>query len=78
MEPAVPSGSMLGEVSIFEFSLIPFMPIKGEEIPNFDTIFYDKENKRIVKRTKKKVDTGGHPDKMVTDKTVVDGMHKDP
>ena len=54
------------------------MPTDIEEVPDFNTIFYDKEKKRIVKRTKKKVDTGGHPDKMVTDKTVVDGMHKDP
>ena len=54
------------------------MPTGREEVPNFNTIFYDKEKKRIVKRTEKKVDTGGHPGKMVTDKTVVDGMHKDP
>ena len=29
------------------------MPIEGEEVPNFNTIFYDKEKKRIVKRIKK-------------------------
>ena len=54
------------------------MPTEGEEIPDFNTIFYDKEKKRIVKRTEKKVDTGGNPRKMVTDKTVVHGTHKDP
>ena len=77
MELAVPSGSMLGEVSISEFDLIPFMPTEGEEIPDFNTICYDKEKKRIVKRTEKKVYTRGKPRKMVTDKTVVHGTHKD-
>ena len=46
-------------------------------MPDFNTIFYDKEKKRIVKRTKKKVDTGGKPGVMVTDKTMVHGTHKD-
>ena len=68
---------MLGEGSTSEFDLIPFMPTKGEEIPDFNTIFYDKEKKRIVKRTEKKVDTGGKPGRMMTDKTV-HGTHKDP
>ena len=50
------------------------MPTEGEEIPDFNTIFYDKENKR----TEKKADTGGKLGKMVMDKTVVHGTHKDP
>ena len=54
------------------------MPTKGEEVPDFNTIFYDKEKKRIVKRTEKKVDTGGKPGVMVTEKTVVHNTHKDP
>ena len=78
MEPAVPSGSMLEEVSTSEFDLIPFMPTEGEEILDFNTIFYDKEKNRIVKRTEKKVDTIGKTGKMVMDKTVVHGTHKDP
>ena len=78
LEPAAPSGSMLGEVSISEFDLIPFMPTEGEEVPDFNTIFYDKEKKMIVKRIEGKVDTGGNPRKMVTDKTIVHGTHKDP
>ena len=78
MDPDAPYGSMLGEFSISEFDLIPFMPIEGEEIPDFNTIFYDKEKKRIVKRTEKKVDTRGNPGKMVMDKIVVHGTHKDP
>ena len=78
MEPVVPSGNMLGEGSTSEFDLIPFMPTKGEEIPDFNTIFYDKENKRIVKRTEKKVDIEGKGGKMVMNKTVLHGTHKDP
>ena len=69
---------MLGEVSISKFDLIPFMPIEGEEVPDFNTIFYDKEKKRIVKRIQKRVDTGGQPGKMVINKTLVHGTHKGP
>ena len=54
------------------------MQKKGEEVPNFGTIFYDKEKKRIVKRTKKKVETGGKSGMMVIDKTLVHGTDKDP
>ena len=42
-------------------SLIPFEQKKGEEVPNFNTIFYDRERKRIVKRTERKVETGCSP-----------------
>ena len=52
---------MVGEGSISRVDLIPFMPMEGEEVPYFNTIFYDKEKKRIVKRTEKKVDNGGKP-----------------
>ena len=52
------------------------MPTEGEEVPSFNTIFYDKENK--IKRTEKKVNTGGQSGKMVTDKTLVHGTHKYP
>ena len=80
LEPVVPCSSTVGEVplSIYGVDLIPFMPTEGEEMPYFNTIFYDKEKKRIFKRTEKKVDTGGNPGMMVTDKTVVHGTHKDP
>ena len=54
------------------------MPTEGEEVPDFSTIFYDKEMKRIVKRTENKVDIGGQPGKMVIDKTLVHGTYKDP
>ena len=69
---------MVGEGSISGVDLIPFMPTEGEEVPDFNTIFYDKEKKRIVKRIEKKVDTGGKPGRMVTDKTIVHGTHKHP
>ena len=42
LEPAISFGGMLGEVSISEFDLIPFMPTKGEEASDINTIFYDK------------------------------------
>ena len=35
--------------------LIPFEQKKGEEVSEFNTIFYDREKKRIVKRTERKV-----------------------
>ena len=59
-------------------NLIPFTQKEGEEIPDFSTIFYDKEKKRIVKRTDKKVETGGQSRKMITNKTLVFGTNEDP
>ena len=61
---------------ISRVELIPFVPTKGEDVTDFITIFYDKEKKRIVKRTEKKVDTGGKLRMMVTDNTVLNGTHK--
>ena len=58
--------------------LIPFEQKKGEEVPDFNTIFYDKERKIIVKRTERKVETGGQLGKMINDTTVVYGTDKDP
>ena len=51
LNPVVPSSSVVGEgsVSFSGVELIPFMPTEGEEVPDFNTIFYDKEKKRIVK-----------------------------
>ena len=54
------------------------MSIEGEEVPSFSTIFYDKEKKRIVKRTEKKVEMGGQSGKMITDKTLVHGTDAGP
>ena len=47
--------------------LIPFEEKKGEEVPDFNTIFYDKERKRIGKRTEREVETGGQSGKMIND-----------
>ena len=54
------------------------MQKEGEEVLDFRTIFYDKEKKRIVKRTEKKVETGGQSGMMITDKTLVHGTDADP
>ena len=45
---------------------------------DFNTVFYDREKKRIVKRTKKKVETRGQSWKMINDKTLLHGTDKDP
>ena len=58
--------------------LVPFEQRVGEEIPDFNTIFYDKETKRIVKRMERKVETGDLSGKMITDTTVVYGTDRDP
>ena len=49
-----------------------------EEVPEFNTIFYDKETKIIVKRTERKVEAGGQSRKMINDTTTVYGIDKDP
>ena len=54
------------------------MQKEGEKVPDFNTIFYDKEKKMIVKRTEKKVETGGQSGKMITDKNLVHGTYADP
>ena len=62
-----------------EFGLIVFTPSQGKEVANFNTIFYDKNKKRIVMRTKNMVDTRKrHIGVMVTEKTVLHGTNKDP
>ena len=79
-EPIVPSSSTTREnpLTISGIELIPFIPTEGEEVLDWNTIYYDKVKKRIVKRIEKKVNTGGKPGVMVTDKTVAHGTHKDP
>ena len=77
-DPAASYGSTLGQASFSGINLIPFMPIEGEEVPEFSTIFSDKEKKRIVKITEKKVETGGQSRKMITDRTLVHGTNTDP
>ena len=54
------------------------MQKEGEEVPDFSTIFYDKEKKRIIRRTKKKFETVGQSCEMIIDKTLVYGTDADP
>ena len=58
--------------------IIPFEHKKGEEVPDFNTIFYDRERKRIVKKTERKVEIGGQSCKIINDTTIVNGTDKDP
>ena len=58
--------------------LVPFVQKKGEEIPDFNTVFYDRATKRIVKRTEKRVETRDMPGKMIMDMTVMLGTEQDP
>ena len=44
-------------VPMLEFRLIPFTPSQGQEVADLNTIFYDKNKKRIVMRTENMVDT---------------------
>ena len=77
-DPDATSSTTLGQVVVSGLRLIPSEQKKGEEVPDFDTIFYDKEKKIIVKRTERKVETGGQSGKMINDKTLVHGTDKDP
>ena len=63
-------------MSVSGIELIPFTPTEGEEVPDLNTIFYDKVKKRIVKRTEKKVNTRGKTGLMVIDKVVFHGTNK--
>ena len=77
-DPETALASTTGQAMGPTLRLIRFEQKKGEEVPDFNTIFYDKERKRIVKRTERKVETGGQSGKMIIDTTVVYGTHKEP
>ena len=51
---------------------------KREEVPYFNNIFFDKETKRIVKRTERRIKTRGQAGKMRNDTNMVYGTNKDP
>ena len=74
-DPQVPAASTLVVPTL---KLVPFVQKKGEEILDFNTIFYDRATKIIMKRTERKVETGGLPGKMTTDTPVVFGTDQDP
>ena len=58
--------------------LVPFVQKKGEEVPDFSTVYYDRATKRIMRRTEKKVEAKDLSGKMVTDTAVMLGTDKDP
>ena len=58
-DPDAIVSNTIGQVVVSVLRLIPFEQKKGEEVPDFNTIFYDKEKKIIVKRTERRVETGG-------------------
>ena len=57
--------------------LVHFVQNMGEEIPDFNIVFYDRETKRIVKRTERRIETGGLPGKMIMDTAVLLGTDRD-
>ena len=57
--------------------LVPFVQKKGEDIPDFNTIYYDRATKRIIKRTERKFEAEGLPGKMITNTAVMLGTDQD-
>ena len=57
--------------------LVPFVQEKGKEILDFNTVYYDRETKWIIKRTEKKVEVEGLPSKMITDTAIMLGTDLD-
>ena len=58
--------------------LVPFTQKKGEEVPDFSTVYYDRATKRIMKRTERKVEAEGMLGKIITDTAVMLGTDLDP
>ena len=58
--------------------LVPFTQKKGEEVPDFSTVYYDRATKRIMKRIERKVEVEGMDGKMITDTAVMIGTDVDP
>ena len=57
---------------LVELELIPFIPSREQAVANLDTILFDKNNKRIVMRLEKRVDTRNQPvEIMVIEKTML-------
>ena len=74
-DPQVPAAST---PMVPTLKLVPFVQKKGEEISDFNTIFYDRATKRIVKRTERKIETGDLLGKMISDTPVMLGTDQDP
>ena len=58
-DPEAATSSTLGQAVVPTLRLVPLEQKKREEVLDFNTVFYDKETKRIVKRTERKLETGG-------------------
>ena len=59
--------------------MIPFTPSKKHAVANLDTIFFDKNNKTIVRISKKRLKIGDQPDVVtVTKKTTMQTTNEDP
>ena len=71
----VPAASTLVTPTL---QLVPFIQKKGEEVPDFNTVYYDRATKRIMKRTEKRVEAEGMAGKMITNKAVMIGTDVDP
>ena len=73
--PQVPATSI---PRVLTLKLVPFVQEKGKEIPDFNTVFYDRATKRIIRRTERKVEVGDLPVKMIMDTTMMLGIDQDP
>ena len=58
--------------------LVPFAQKKGEEVPDFSTVYYDRATKRIMRRIEQKIGSEGMASTMITDKALMVGTDKDP
>ena len=74
-DPQVPAAST---PMVPTLKLVPFVQKKGEEIPDFNIVYYDRATKRIMKRTERKVEAGNMPGKMIIDTAVMLGIDQDP
>ena len=64
---------------LVELGLIPFTPSREQAVANLDTIFFDLEKKRIVRRKEKRMKMGDQPVAvMVTEKTIMHRIDEDP
>ena len=68
--PQVPATSI---PMVPTLKLVPFVQEKGKEILDFNTVYYDRATKRIIKRTKRKVEAKGLLGKMITDTAIMLG-----
>ena len=73
--PQVPATSI---PRVPTLKLVPFVQEKGKEIPDFNTVFYDRATQRIIKRIERKVEAGDLLGKMITDTAVMLGTDQDP